>query len=106
MSNKLISNILTDLFCPITREYFRNPVTLDDGITYEYEAIYNWLLKHNNSPISRKKINLNKKTQINIAMKNIIDELESIQIIKSYDRYKKYELSYSSKNIIFIYVIE
>lgn len=50
-----ITNLTEHLECPITHAIFRNPVLIDDGIIYEYNAIKKWLKENNNlSPIRKK----------------------------------------------------
>ena len=42
-----------DLLCPITNEVMRNPVFAPDGVTYEKDAIVDWLRQHGTSPVTR-----------------------------------------------------
>lgn len=58
--------------CPITHQIFKEPVILDDGITYEKEAITLWLNSHANSPTTNKPIS--KKMIDNIAMRNVTED--------------------------------
>ena len=55
--------MLTDddenLICPITQEYFRDPVRADDGRLYEREAITRWINEHGTSPFTRQVLNVN-----------------------------------------------
>jgi hypothetical protein len=83
-----MNNIIENLVCPITKQVFRNPVTLNDGITYEYLAIKEWLEKTNKSPITNQPIILN--DSVNIVIKNIIDELENKNLLDSQLRYQEY----------------
>jgi hypothetical protein len=46
------SGPLHPLACPITRESLREPVCATDGITYEREAVQNWLANHETSPLT------------------------------------------------------
>ncbi|CAF4580161.1 unnamed protein product, partial [Rotaria magnacalcarata] len=40
-----------DFICPITREIMQNPVLLvEDGHSYEFDAIERWLTDNNTSP--------------------------------------------------------
>ena len=41
------------LICPITQEYFRDPVLAEDGRLYEREAITRWINEHRTSPFTR-----------------------------------------------------
>ena len=41
------------LVCPITAELFKDPVLLvEDGYTYERDAVTKWLTKHDTSPMT------------------------------------------------------
>lgn len=87
--NKTYDEILSHLICPITHQVYRNPVTLNDGITYEYEAIKIWLSKNKTSPITKKNIVLNKN--INYAILNMIQTLEDKGV--AFDRYQNYSIN-------------
>ncbi|KAL9647985.1 hypothetical protein ABK040_016676 [Willaertia magna] len=50
-------SLMQSLTCPITREVFRDPVTISDGNTYEREAIINWFKVSDISPLTREKLN-------------------------------------------------
>lgn len=41
-------------YCPITFEYFFEPVIEPDGNTYEQDALLSWIRANGNSPVSRK----------------------------------------------------
>src|SRR5579885_2303495 len=45
-----------DLFCPITKQMYCNPVTTDDGFTYEKWAIDNLIKNNFPSPMTREPI--------------------------------------------------
>jgi hypothetical protein len=62
-----------NFICPITQAIMNNPVICDDGITYEYDAITQWLQSHNTSPVTRQFIN---STHLipNIALRNTIQD--------------------------------
>lgn len=64
---------IKDFYCPITREIFCEPVTADDGIIYERNAIEHWLTENNTSPITREEIS-EKFVDCNI-MKNFVKYL-------------------------------
>ena len=83
-----MENIHENLVCPITRELFRNPVTLQDGITYEFQAIQEWLKNHVTSPITGEKVVLHNK--INIIVKNIVDIYEKQNNDDTITRYPFY----------------
>jgi Mg-chelatase subunit ChlD len=66
-------NIPSAFLCPITQDLMQNPYVDQEGNTYEYEAILNWLKKDNTSPLTR---NLLSQDQLapNRALKDSIDE--------------------------------
>ena len=39
-----------DFICPITQQYFKNPVICSDGQHYERSAIEEWFKNNNTSP--------------------------------------------------------
>ena len=41
-----------ECYCPITTEVFKDAVVLEDGFSYEKEAIDNWLRTHDTSPMT------------------------------------------------------
>ena len=45
-------DIPDDLRCPLTLELFEDPVTAQDGHTYERRAIVEWLNKKKTSPLT------------------------------------------------------
>lgn len=56
--------------CPITLEIMDDPVEMDDHITYEKEAIIQWLKEHDNeSPMTHQKISTNMKPNSEIKRK-------------------------------------
>ena len=48
----ITSAIPDDLRCPLTLELFEDPVTAQDGHTYERRAIVEWLNKKKTSPLT------------------------------------------------------
>lgn len=44
--------------CPITHAPFRCPVILETGVTYEKEAIQQWLLSNRMCPVTRRSLNM------------------------------------------------
>ncbi|KAA6371328.1 MAG: hypothetical protein EZS28_033145, partial [Streblomastix strix] len=42
--------------CPITQEIMVDPVIAEDGISYEREAIVDWLKVNKTSPITRQRM--------------------------------------------------
>ena len=84
-----------ELICPITHQYFRNPTTLSDGYTYEYECIDKWLKKNNfSSPMTRQKIN--GKLSVNLSIKKKLDDLEKFNTNIKKQRYKNYTITHKS----------
>ena len=74
---KALGNISENYICPITQEIMLDPVILEDGHTYEREAISDWLKFRNTSPNTNQQ--LSSKVMIpNIALKNLIQELEDL----------------------------
>ena len=45
--------------CPITQEIMKKPVKAPSGFYYEENAIFKWLEKHNNDPLTRQYLNKN-----------------------------------------------
>lgn len=104
-----ISLDIENLICPITQEIFKDPVVADDQIIYERDAIEDWLLKNNISPITRHRmtnilISTNFiKNLVNIALckypelKELqykISDIERIKVFMNtgrYDNIKKYK---------------
>ena len=60
------------LQCPITRERFIDPVTADDGHTYERQAIERWLQEKKTSPLTRQPISTTSLRPNNIV-KQLLD---------------------------------
>ena len=63
-----------NLICPITLELFKDPVIIEDGNTYEKEAILKYLNNNNVSPITREPVN----KQIVIPNRAIKSTVEAI----------------------------
>jgi hypothetical protein len=60
------------LICPISHEIFKEPVIIDDGITYEKYCILKWFNKNNTSPITG--LQVSKKIIDNTIIKLLVDE--------------------------------
>ncbi len=60
------------LICPITLKLFHDPVLVEDGITYEREAITQWIVQHGTNPRTKKILKLNQLTPNN-AIKNAVE---------------------------------
>lgn len=67
---------LDSFICPITQEIMTDPVITPDGISYEKEAIKNWLQKNKYDPITKNPLNNDSLIQ-NYALKNAIDDYQN-----------------------------
>ena len=47
------------VICPITQDYFRDPVIAEDGHVYEREAITRWINENGTSPVTRQILDVN-----------------------------------------------
>jgi ankyrin repeat protein len=89
-------SFINEFVCPITMQVMRHPVTMSDGITYEYKAIFEWLKAHDTSPITKQVI---EKTFVEtLCIKNALDQLENVAItplnrFEQYDLYPKFEFN-------------
>ena len=80
-----------NFICPITREVFKNPVIIDDGNTYEKEAILKYLDDHDISPITRQPVNKSicipnraiKSTIENAHQNNILFEIPTNKSVQT-----------------------
>ena len=66
-------DIPNDFLCPITQEIFINPVMIDDGNTYEKDAIEEWLKSHNTSPLTGSELS-SKDTMANNTLQRLIEQ--------------------------------
>ena len=97
-----------DLYCPITHQIFLNPVVAFDGITYERDAIENWLEKNNHSPVTRE-VMISKLYHSNILIKNIVQnylsanpEAKSSQYIESQSKLDKKFFNLKTNDVVMI----
>lgn len=74
---------MESLKCPITCEIFIDPVTAEDGHTYERDAITNWLTKSPTSPMTREPMQIS-SLRPNYIVKKMVEELSSSSIKKQY----------------------
>ena len=51
--NQFVDVPPNDLTCPLTGALLVHPVIAPDGLTYERDAIYNWLERHSYSPVNQ-----------------------------------------------------
>lgn len=63
-----------DIYCPITKQIYYDPVIIEDGYTYEREAIIEWMHHNAISPLTGSKLN-NKLFIHNKWLKNRINEM-------------------------------
>jgi len=93
-----------DFICPITKQLFNNPVLLNDGFFYEKDAIDEWLIDSNISPMTGKQLNhkyYNECFWFNKLLKQMINdkpELKKEQYIISIN------LNFINKTLDEIYV--
>ncbi|KAI3429222.1 RING-type E3 ubiquitin transferase [Psidium guajava] len=75
---EIIEPMYGTFFCPLTKKIMEDPVTMESGVTYEREAIAEWLKKHENSeqigcPVTGKKL-VSHVLSTNFALKTTIEE--------------------------------
>lgn len=75
--------MMDSLKCPITCEIFIDPVTAQDGHTYEREAITNWLKQNPTSPITREPMTVS-SLRPNYIVKKMLEESQSSTLKKHY----------------------
>ncbi|CAF2519749.1 unnamed protein product [Rotaria sp. Silwood2] len=66
------------LICPLTLQLFNDPVTAEDGHTYERKAITEWITQHDTSPVTKKFLSINRLTP-NCAIKDAVETFERQQ---------------------------
>lgn len=98
-----------NFICPITQAVMTDPVIGNDGITYERDAITQWLQSHNTSPVTRNIMSSNLIP--NIALRNTIQDYlkqntsnniaQSIQNQSTQGEKNIVNFSYDVKNGIF-----
>ena len=66
-----------DFYCPITGDLMVNPVMDNDGISYEENAILEWLKHKRISPMTRNPL-IESDLRKNISLKNSIDAIRNI----------------------------
>ena len=82
-------SLLNSIICPITHQIFYNPVTIDDGYTYEKQAIEKWLENNKTSPMTKDKITII-NFKVNIVIKNIIENYLLENPDKKEEQFKEY----------------
>ncbi|CAF3404978.1 unnamed protein product [Rotaria socialis] len=85
-----------DFICPITREIMQNPVLLvEDGHSYEFDAIERWLTDNNTSPMTNKTLN-DRRFVNNFNLKSAIEEYCAQQnTILSSNQFLTFNIRYS-----------
>lgn len=71
------------LKCPITYEFFRDPVIGGDGHTYERENITLWIQKHASSPITREPMTV-ASLRPNYIVKKLVEDFVQLSSQKQY----------------------
>lgn len=61
-----------DFICPLTGEIFIEPVMIEDGNSYEKDAIKAWLEKHDTSPVTNEAL-ASKDTMENKTLARLIE---------------------------------
>lgn len=66
-----LENMPEEFICPITHDVMKNPVLDNEGISYEYEALVEWLRTKEVSPVTKRPL---RKQEIrkNLNLKNLI----------------------------------
>lgn len=74
----VFSSIPLDFICPLTKQLFEDPVTLETGETFERAAIGNWFDKGNTMcPVTGKTLECVTVPLTNIVLKRVIDSWKS-----------------------------
>ena len=71
-----------DFICPITHDVMENPVMSNRGISFEEDAILQWLERSNRCPVSRQPLRRS-DLRPNIALKNLIELWNTKQMQKA-----------------------
>lgn len=74
----------SELYCPITRELFHDPVVAEDGILYEREAIQKWFKTRITSPITGKPFTSTALFPMKMVRRTI-DTMTSLRMLPSED---------------------
>lgn len=74
--------------CPITKSSIKNPVTALDGFTYERDALLKYVRKHQKSPITKERIDIQSLLEdINSNAENMIEKARNQ--VKTLIQYKR-----------------
>jgi Mg-chelatase subunit ChlD len=68
---------MSEYLCPITKDIMSNPVSDENGHTFDKHAIEQWMAKNSTSPMTNKKYK-SKKLKPNWSMKSLIESLSDV----------------------------
>lgn len=87
--------------CPITFDIMDDPVEMDDKITYEKEAIVQWMAEHNNeSPITHQQMSTNMRP--NTALKKKIQDFHNNKKDNSGDQMQVFIKDIQDKTLLIV----
>ena len=67
------SSALPSFFCPLTLDLMRDPVSTEDGQTFEREPIEQWLALHDTSPVTGARLGSTRLVP-NLALRQAIEQ--------------------------------
>lgn len=73
-----IEKTIEELSCPISMETLKDPVTMEDGFTYERSSIQHWMRNHRTSPMTRADIG-NPGGFQNLLVTKVLDHLQGLR---------------------------
>ncbi|ETO33024.1 hypothetical protein RFI_04084, partial [Reticulomyxa filosa] len=74
------SKVPEEFLCPITHDIMKEPVICSDGFCYEREAIENWLIKNNTSPMTNQRL-ITVQLFPNHGLRSMIQDLSCICVM-------------------------
>lgn len=72
-----------ELYCPITRELFHDPVVAADGVVYERSAIQRWFCSHNTSPSTGLRIPL--QLHECVIVRRMVEAMSKARLVPAQD---------------------
>lgn len=72
-----------ELYCPITRELFHDPVVAADGVVYERGAIQRWFTSHNTSPSTGLRIPL--QVHECVIVRRMVEAVSKARLVPAQD---------------------
>lgn len=76
--SSFFSSIPKDFMCPLTRQLFKDPVTLETGQTFERAAIREWFDQGNRTcPVTGRELKYLSVPVVNFVLKHLIDAWKS-----------------------------